>query len=202
MGKFISIIALLGISVALFMFQIQPRYDHAKEIKTKVERLTSALEKTASIRKLRASLSKKYADFSKDNLDRLQKLLPDNVNNVRLILDIDGIASQYGLRLKNVSISESKKPKIKSEVVIGAGNGDLTDYQSRTLGFSVTATYSEFKAFLQDLESSLRLLDVISISMSPSSKRPNTTLPGLQSAGEPTYEFSILLKTYWLKSKI
>ena len=202
MGKFISIIALLGISVALFMFQIQPRYDHAKEIKVKVERLTSALEKTASIRKLRASLSKKYADFSKENLDRLQKLLPDNVNNVRLILDIDGIASQYGLRLKNVSISESKKPKMKSEVIIGSGNDDLTDYQSRALGFSVTATYSEFKAFLQDLESSLRLLDVVSISMSSANKNPNSFLPGLQSVTEPTYEFSILLKTYWLKSKI
>ena len=51
---------------------------------------------------------------------------------------------------------------------------------------TVTASYDNFIAFLKDLEKSLRLVDVVSLTF---------TAP----ESSPTYDFTIGLKTYWLK---
>jgi Tfp pilus assembly protein PilO len=54
-----------------------------------------------------------------------------------------------------------------------------------TISFSFTASYQNFLAFLQDIQSSLRILDITHLTV--------TTNP------TGTYTYSIQLTTYWLK---
>jgi hypothetical protein len=60
-------------------------------------------------------LTQKYSTIDPVNLDKLTKLLPDNVDNIRLILEIEKIASPYGMILKDVKYEtasrEIEKPK-------------------------------------------------------------------------------------------
>ncbi len=200
MGKLITIVVLLAVSGGAFMQYIRPTYDHTQEVKVKVARLDEALSKTRNIRRVRESLSSRFAEFPESKIERLQKMLPDHVDNVRLVLDMDGIASQYGMRLQNVSVQNSKKPSTAgNDAALGAqspgslviGGSSDEPFQSLVLQFEVEATYEEFLLFMGDLESSLRIVNVEKLSMSPVG---NDT-----SEGEPKYKYNLSLRTYWLK---
>jgi len=119
------------------------------------------------------------------DIERLHKLLPDHVDNVRLILDLDTLASKHGLALQNVAISGAETKEPGAEEVIGPVT---SEHGEITIGFATTGTYERFVTFLTDLEKSLRIVDVIELKISPAS-----------TLGEPTYNFNITLRTYWLK---
>ncbi len=198
MGKFIIIIALFAVSIATFVMYIRPTYDNINEVKVKVTRLDDALSKTRNIRSIRQSLSTRFSEFSDENLERLQKMLPDHVDNVRLVLDMDGVASQYGIRLKNVTIQDSDNNNGANSAIGSAKANKDNSYQSLVLQFEVAATYNEFIRFLSDLESSLRIVDLVYLKINPI----NTSRSDSDSDTnivEQEYNFTIALKTYWLK---
>ena len=64
-------------------------------------------------------------------------------------------------------------------------------YDSLTLKFSTSGTYNNFKDFLHGLEASLRIVDLVSLSLTPQN--------GVTPAGENVYLYDIILRTYWLK---
>jgi hypothetical protein len=42
--------------------------------------------------------------FAAEDVQKLERTLPDNVDNIRLIIDINNIAARHGLTLKNVAL--------------------------------------------------------------------------------------------------
>jgi len=200
MGKSIVVIILILVSIAAFVVHIRPTYDHVQDIKSKVARLDEALSKTRNIRRLREKLSQDFRDFATANLDRLQKLLPDHVDNVRLVLDIDGMAARHGIRIQNVKVK--KKGEISNDsgnMVIGGGGKNKEQYQSLVLQFDVNATYDDFIKFLRDIELSLRIVDLVALKMD------SIPAPEVKAAdneiiiNEPRYKFTMAFRTYWLK---
>ncbi|MDP6387840.1 MAG: type 4a pilus biogenesis protein PilO [Candidatus Pacebacteria bacterium] len=170
------------LSAGLFFGFIDPTYEDVKEILKEEEKFDQALDKSKELQKIRDELLSRYNTFSISNLDRLTKLLPDNVDNVRLVLDIDHIASVYGMRIKNVTVKKSEDRKIG---VIGPSE---KPYESVKLSFSISSSYEDLIQFVKDIEKSLRIVDVVEISLIPS-KMGDVNL----------YEYDIGVKTYWLK---
>ncbi len=110
--------------------------------------------------------------------DRLKKLLPNNIDNIRLIVEISDIANRENLNIKNISVGEvSQNPGS-----IGPSGGK---YGTLTLKFTVNATYTSFISFLKDLENNLRLIDVTDINFT--------------ATNSGSYDFNVTLNTYWLK---
>ena len=67
----------------------------------------------------------------------------------------------------------------------GAVGPNSKKYGTISLTFSVTSSYESFLAFLADIESSQRLVDVSSLAFS---------------AGvDNNYTFNVTIQTYWLK---
>lgn len=176
----------------IFMLYVRPTYDTVQDKRTNVAHYDEALNKTREIQELKSSLLSRYNLFAGTNLERLQKMLPDHVDNVRLVLDMDGIASKYGIRIQNVAIQEANKNGAEaSATVLNAGNSQGRLYQSLNLNFDVVSTYDEFVLLLRDLESSLRVVDLTSLSVRP---RSSSQTEG----GQPVYTFEVSLRTYWL----
>jgi len=121
----------------------------------------------------------KKSNFSPEQIDRLERLLPDNIDNIKLVIDIKNIAANHNLVLKNIKLDTNVGVDPKKLGV------DQSKYGTVGLSFSITSSYDNFQVFLTDLENSLRLVDIIDLSVTA-----NDT--GL-------YEFSVGLKTYWLK---
>lgn len=207
------IIAIVGVvlSGAVFFWYTKPAYDSSLVLKASIAQSDAALDKAAELQKLRQTLLSRFNTFDPADLDRLQKLLPDHVDNVRLILDLDNLAERDGLALQNVDVSSAQKQTAKSQTALGAIGASNQKYDSLTLTFSTIATYSDFVLFLTDLESSLRIVDLVSLTISsaggagaaaanaanafPTSNARNSTGPRT----EPLYTFNMTLRTYWLK---
>ena len=186
-------------SAGLFFMYIDPSYQGIQSLQQQNARLEQALEKARELQAVRDQLLSKYNTFAAEDLERLQKLLPDNIDNVRLILDLDNIAAQYGLIINDFGFVDADDfgvpgPEVSPEAPGNTGGGPgLTPtgaqlYQSVLLEFSVDATYEEFLRFASDLEKSLRVVDVSAVALDP----------GTGDDQEQAYSYRVGIKTYWL----
>ncbi|MBL7045317.1 MAG: type 4a pilus biogenesis protein PilO [Parcubacteria group bacterium] len=173
------------LAIGLFFVYVDPTYKEVQNTLIEEERFDQAFDKSKELQAVRDKLLSKYNTFSSNDLDRLSKLLPDHVDNVRLVLDIDHIASTYGMRMKNVVVDSQEE---RQEGVIGP---DTSEHQSIALLFSVSSSYESLKLFIRDLERSLRIVDITGISLTSA-----TAIEGSNNL----YEYNIALKTYWLKN--
>jgi len=163
--RFLIPIILLIISGIIFFGFIDATYKDIKVMKEEESLFSEALDNSKELQAIRDDLLATYNSFSSEDLARLEKMLPNNVDNVRLIRDIDGIAAKYGMSLRNVSLNIGD---VGSGDTIG-GEGENV-HGSVTLDFSVAAPYRVFLSFLKDLEKSLRLVDVVHVGFSSAEK--------------------------------
>ena len=166
-------------AIGLFFFYTNPQYQKLKVDLSDQSKIVEANNKAAELRALRQKLTEDRNKISQQDIDKLTKMIPDGVENVGLIIDIDNIASKYGMRIRNTKINDSSA---KTAAVSGP---DAKKYGTIGLSFSISSRYEDFVAFLRDLESSQRLVDVTNLSFS--------------SNKEGRYEFNVTLQTYWLK---
>ena len=195
MRPIVAIIAVV-LAGAMFFLYTKPAYDTVQASSAQIAQYDAALNKAAELQTLKQKLLSRYNAFNPAFLDRLHKLLPDHVDNVRLILDLDNLAGQHGLSLQNVDVSSSGTQTPKKQTAIGAIGTANQKYDSLTLTFSTRATYKNFVQFLGDLESSLRIVDLVSLSISPDA---SSSAAGGARPSEPLYTYNITLRTYWLK---
>jgi len=187
MNRLLSIILILG-AVGIFFGYINPTYNGSiKALQSDNRDLEGALATASKFKDEQARLIQQRGLIDQENLDRMKRLLPDNVDNVQLILDVDGIASNEGVRISDIGIDESQKSGSDGGDATGQGVliQDEKAYESLLLSFTATATYSQFKNFLYDVEQSLRTLDVVEISFSESETG--------------VYKFDVRVRVYWLK---
>src|SRR3989344_8422745 len=154
MIKQIVPILLILASLAVFSFFIVPQYAKLKEERQQIASLNDALSNSRRVQAVRDTLLTSYNNIADEDLDRLKKILPDHVDNVRLILEIDRIASRNAMILKNVATRTSE------ESVEGSFGPDDGLYGKIRMGFSLIGRYESLVNFLAEVEQSLRVVDV------------------------------------------
>lgn len=201
MFKYILPIILIGIAIAGFFILADPLYQGVSLKRAQIASYNEALNNSKALEAERDKLTQKYNSFDPDNLAKLQKLLPDNVDNIRLILEIEKIASPYGMVLKDVKYNTTSSDTTTTPQAAGAIQGGKVpfnkDYGIWNLEFSTQGTYNNFINFIKDLENNLRIVDVSSIQFSTSATSTST---GLNSSLPEAYKYSFKIQTYWLKN--
>jgi len=194
--RFIMPIILIAISLSVFFVFANPLYGDITEMRGRMASYDEALNNSKALENERDKLTAKYNALDPDNLEKLEKLLPDNIDNIRLILEIERVALPYGMALKDVkyNVTNDEEDIAARAVPQGGRAGAIanTDYGTWDLEFSTTGSYDNFLKFSRDLESNLRIVDISSIKFSSS----NATK--VNSADVYRYDFKI--KTYWLKN--
>lgn len=180
--QLITPIFLVIASVGIFFGYVDPKYKDIVEDRKVEAQYDEALNRSRELQEIRQTLLDEYNEFEQEDIDRLEKLLPDNIDNVRLIMEIDGVAKSHGLSVKNLSVSGENESSSEDSIEIGP---DGKEYSSMALEFSIAARYADFLNFMNDLEQSLRLVDVTSINF-------KTTDADFD-------EYRVIIKTYWLK---
>ena len=97
MARFIFPIILVGASVGLFMLYTDPAYQDVKTLQKEAASYDEALNKSQELKRIREQLISRRNAFPVDGLQKLGRILPDNVDNIRLIIDINGIAARHPL---------------------------------------------------------------------------------------------------------
>ena len=191
MTKTIFSIVAVALDGGIFFFYTKPAYDSTQAIQAQIASYNGALDKAAELQALKQQLLSRYNAFSPESIDRLQKLLPDHVDNVALILDLDNLAARFGLPLENVDVATPASTASSQGAIgtLGSGSGKQ---DSIAIRFSTAGTYNDFLQFMLELERSLRIVDLVSLSLSPQGVSSPTT-------GLPLYRYDITLRTYWLR---
>ena len=175
-------IVLIVAATGLFALYTNPAYQQIKGLQTQVGAFNDALDKANELKGIRDQLLSKRNTFATENVQKLERILPDNVDNIRFIIDINNIASRHGLSLSNVSVGTVSDSKVARSALSVGQSGDPVG--SASVSFSLSASYDDALAFLQDLEHSLRIVDVQTLDFKPGSNGK--------------YDISLTIRTYWL----
>lgn len=186
MNKNVTPIILIVLALGIYFTFTRTKLDDLKAVKEVNLQYQQALNNSERLVKVRDSVLKTYNDISADDRERLEKMLPDNVDNVRLIIDANGVAARHGLAIKNVKTSATNMANSSATPTNTRISPNVpSTYDTVTLSFNVSTNYQTFIDFLKDLEASLRIMDISKITLSVSDT-------GI-------YDYGVEIKTYWLK---
>lgn len=180
--KLINILLILS-SFALYYLVIGPLWtgggpiwapEHGISSLTSLE---SQYKDTASsaddLSKQGEKLKSQFKAIDDATKQKMALMVPQKIDKVRLLSEVDNIANQSGVALSNVSaVDVATVDKLKG---------------SYNISFSVKTTYTKFKEFMRNYENSLRLFTLESVNFSAPDKIDDLT------------DFKVILKTYYLK---
>lgn len=189
MNKNILPLILIVLAVGIYFTFTRVKYDEIKSIKEVNAVYNQALANSRKLINERKTVVDNYNKIDIVDRENLEKMLPDNIDNIRLIIDINSVAAKHGLVLKGIKTSA---PGMIGDSTAGSdttrsSSAQNTDskYNTMTLNFTVSSTYEKFNLFIKDLESSLRIIDISKIALLSKENGIN--------------DYSVELKTYWLK---
>lgn len=173
--KLLKPLFLIAVAIGFFFWYINPTYVSVTELQAVGDEYDAAIKRAQEVGVKFDTLVNNYHTVDSDDLARLQKILPDNVDTVKLAVDIDALAAQYRAGISEIDIKTEEAGTLGKH------------YQAVTMNFMVTMTYENFLRFLADIEQSLRVSDVSSVAFSS------------EEAVAGGYQYNVSLKTYWLK---
>jgi len=173
----------IGASIGIVMLFARPTWNEISVLQQEANKYNDALSRVSALSIALENQRAIVSSIPVADLERLEKLLPDNVDNVKLIIDINNIAASQGIFIRDIGIAAPKESSSSRTTTLQSGA--RAGYDSIDLSFTVATSYSNFLSFITALEQSLRLVDITSVSFVP---------------GEANnYNFSVTVRTYWLK---
>lgn len=183
-SRILPLIALAA-AVGIFFAYVNPTWsDQIAKANNAIGLDNDALDAAKDYSTRKDELAAKRADIDPSNLERLTTLLPDSVDNVKLILDVNALAARSGVSLANIDVASADTGAKKS--ASGAlPAGAMNPVGSINLSFTALGTFSAFQTFLAGLERSARLLDVQDLSV--------------KGSDTGVYTYQVTLRLYWLR---
>ncbi len=209
-------IFLIGVGVGGFILITKPIYADIEALQKEGEAYEQALQNSANLQKERDRLTTKLNSFSPDDLAKLEKMLPNTVDNIKLILEIQEQASNQGIVVRNVQFEPKQflEEVTPTSTPSGVNPNSVTaqtatapttnvrrtataspesqNFETFELQFSVEGSYKDFVAFMQLMEKSLRLIDIKSITFTPGTSEKDKKYTD-------QYKYLFKINTYRLK---
>lgn len=144
------IIASVGV---VFMYTI-PTYNSLSNLRAQEESIVQTLNDATRLEGIVNNLKVQYDSFPANVRERLQKMLPDVVGPIDVVLEVNEIAKR-GVILTDVD----------AEVAVEAENFDAgfvtyKPYKTINASYGLAADYSRLLDFTNSLELNLRLTDI------------------------------------------
>jgi hypothetical protein len=172
------------------MLYTNDAYAKIGQLKQNLNNYEEALAQSREVLDLRNKLLQERNNLPADGMKRLEQLLPSSIDSVKLIVNVNDVAMRHHLQVTNIFLegdtSTTAAASAAPDGAVGSALGnDGSPVGSVSLQFSVKADYDDFRAFLHDMERSLRLMDVREIAFSSSAEKED--------------QYSLTIKTYWIK---
>jgi hypothetical protein len=191
MNRILPVIFILA-AIGIGFFYIDPMWTgQIAQEKQQIASYNSALAAASTFTQKEDQLIAQQNSIPPANLTRLESFLPDGVNNVQLILDLNTLAQKSGVTLSDFSVAGNSNAA-PSNSVAGASEGvnqgpasSGGTVGSLTISVSALGSYQAFRTFLAATEQSLRLMDVTALTLS--------------SSATGVYTYGITFRIYWLQ---
>ena len=176
---FISIILIFG-TIVVGIFYLGPAWHTFQTIRSTTQNLADISTELDDLIQNRDTLIETINEISKNDLDRLQRALPQGINGAQFLVILEAAIVRFGLQINGIDIATApvgtvgtsgtraqpkpiNTPAAKAPTTIGE------------LPFSITVTgsYESIKNFIATLEQMVPFIDVTEISFN-SPSRPDT----------------------------
>lgn len=148
--------------------------------------LNEALANATKLKERIDQLAEDYNNIPLEDRQKLDKFLPDNMDNIQLIIDTNNIAQRNNMSIRGIKISTTADENSSGQSTPTTAtdkSGQKAD--TVTLSFTTSASYAVFQKFIIDLSRSLRITDVSATTFSTSDKN--------------IYDYQVEIKTYWVR---
>ena len=183
-----SIVAFVA-ALWVFFGYVNPEYQGIKTLKQERAEYQAALASATEAEQVKIVLVSKYNGMDPAALERLSILLPDSVDPVKFIIELNNISTRAGMPIKDIAVlngdsTNSTQPQMQGEAV-PQFTGRANTYESISFQFSVTGTYENLLVFLTELEQNLRVVDISNLS--------------IKYVKDKEYQYTFKVTTHWLK---
>lgn len=176
-----SVLAYFILAASVVYVFVYPLYQEISILMGEKEKYEDFLAMAMNVDTKTSQLLTKFNNITPEEKKNIDTVLPDSYNFVRLVSQIDNIASKHNLKIDRITSRE-----VSSSVGNSVAEAEPEKlYKSAVIGFSFAAPYEKFNEFMADLEKSLRILDIRSVKINTSTTGPFT--------------YSVEFEVYWLK---
>ena len=179
-------IILILLSLAIIFFLVKPAFSEmglAQDEEQNLVDLSRQITQTLEVKnKLLANLN----SIPQEERQRLDTFLPTRTEVVRLIATIDSVASRHGISLEQAALNATKPDSERDSGV----PKPKSYYDSEVIALSFSSNYASMTSFLEDLEKSLRVVDILSIEVGGGGDGVN--------AKGAVYKYTVTMEAYFL----
>ncbi len=150
--RYITAVILASLSAILIVGYAYPTYESVAKLEERVVELQGYVEKATKAQAKIDELDTRYKAFPIGANERMNTMIPEKIDDVRLTMDITDLAAVHGISLANPSIKKIADDK----------TGQIQKY---LVSFSVEAPYNTFRRFLNDIEYWLQIRDITNLSL-------------------------------------
>lgn len=222
----ISFIVLL-LSIGFSFFYVVPAYNLSQTRRGDIETLAKTLSTSSEIKTLIEKTKRSLGSIDPSALARFEVFLPATIDPVRFANNIQAIgiknriilsdikveAPGSGVRSKSATgtspaqgvantlslgaqINKAEAP-IPTAPNVSPGAPSDKKYETTKASFSFGTTYETFQLFLNDLQTSLGVINITSLSFTQLPEPANATKS--KTPPPPMYQFMMTIETYSLK---
>jgi hypothetical protein len=183
LSRLIPLFFLLAAAGLFFGYTQPTRSGSVAEHEYELSQLTVALDAARQFADKEEVLTRERAAIAPEQIARLEAFLPDAVDNVQLIVDLNALAARSGITLSGFDILGSPASQEAPDETLALEGAEPTD--SIDLSVAAEGTYASFRTFLAGVEQSLRPLDIVELSV--------------EDSDTGVYSYDITFRIYWLK---
>jgi len=175
----LSIIA----SFLLYFLFISPQLEQVKELTAKEEEFTQSLADVQEIDSTIESLTSTYANIEREDLEKLERFLPREFDQVRVVSDLFAVISRENVEVESVFVEEPIQAR-------GNNNNSGPKLLEHPVTVDFFASYQDFKNILKDIEKSIQIAQIESVLFFPPEGESEDSL------GLGLYSYTVMFTFY------
>jgi Tfp pilus assembly protein PilO len=164
---------IITICIGMYFLYISPTLAEISALRIQAADYANVLEKSKELIDKRNSARAAFDSISPDNISRLEKVIPETFDPVLFANDINVMAVRNGLVIRDLKLNDSteKNRSLAGQSGESVPQPSSASYKTYTVSLVLKGEYGNFRSFLRDLESSLRIIDTNRLSIRPGTQR-------------------------------
>jgi Tfp pilus assembly protein PilO len=183
--KLLTPIIIMAVCVGAYFLYISPMISEVKALALKKSEYNDVLNQAKELASKRDSLLTEYNNIPPEQIDRLKKIVPDTFSSDIFANNMNVLAAKYGIVIKEMKVSE---PVVEVRDAI-LTESETSPFKTSVVTMKLSGNFDQFVKFLADVESSLRLIDLNSLSVTGATSKKST---------DPE-EYTLEMNTYSLR---
>lgn len=189
-SRILPMFALL-LAIGIFFAYVNPTWNGSiKDMKEAIASDDDALAAASSYNQRVNELAQSRDSIDSTSMTTLESFLPDSVDNVGIILDLNALAARSGLSVANIDVVTGNTGSTNAGAQQPASQGGIPTSMLNPVGsidltLSAVGTFGALQTFLAGVERSARILDIRDLTV--------------QGSDTGVYQYQMTIRLYWLR---